>query len=965
MQQSDNNKNVFLSSTLYKYPYLGYSPNLIEYFCIIGYDENFIKSCLLPKTGIEPTAQYPPTILSSISSDKDFDIIDNDQIIQQVFPNIPTLISSINVQPEPRSVIFSFCYDSYKGDKKLSYVCYSFVFYEFLRQFGYYAPKAFSIISQYPFFTAFKRLCETIYNSIENKKFNIPIELLIFNLVNFIPSPIKSNLQIELFPNANIITINRLTGYPYIDFDLYEMINYFGISFYLEIYVVSLLERKMLFFSSNLEHLNLLMYTILILNYPCNDCNFFWHIVTVSKHVLENSQGENAFVENIFENVLGVNCSYSEEINVDTFGERRFIVDLDKKSIIFSHNQTNNQITLDESKKVQKLFMYFKDILKRKNVQSKYLKELINSLQKDIDNLFMQFAKENSNNNNKNKVSNSFFEWNEEIHERNKKIQECFYCFYLNLLKMFYEENNLLTSYDNQRMGGNNSNNNGKNNVNDINQFQDDENDKQLFITGHTETKRTETFTKNEKMFYENFKESLKFKIFFDNFIQEYKCFDVYKVPLIFTEVYLTIKKKDRQNIRDKSFNYLELIDCLYYESPKNNETLKLTFNNFADYFKDNLSEWNKLTKLGKLFTFNKRLIQLYLNHLNNLNDKDTTLTLLFPSYQIKITNTFDSVTKDTIIELIENKFITLNILNNFTLLNFSAIYICSILISLYTQSNLLSYMSQIKCFLEDNEFFNRKYIHVIISSLYQHMILALNDPNKMKDPSIYIYPTYTLLNLLRSIGILPDKEMMILLKEILNYGDTLKNKEYASNDNGSNLIFENAKEFEIFITYCFDYNGTISEETIVNTYKDSTLEEKVSINVNEKDKMYPKIMAKILKAKHISYLYTPRTLFKKARELFKKFIHSEDLNYEDNLGEIKDVLVNLIFYDKYMLVPLKDEKEKGNNKKNATLNEDSMICYLLNKAYLQDIMIKLLNMDVIKKEKEKKKVQKQYNGDN
>jgi hypothetical protein len=159
---------------------------------------------------------------------------------------------------------------------------------------------------------------------------------------------------------------------------------------------------------------------------------------------------------------------------VDTFGERRFIVDIDKKSITFSHNQTNNKITMDENKKVQKLFMYFKDILKRKNVQSKYLKELINSLQKDIDNLFMQFAKENSNNNNKNKVNNSFFEWNEEIHERNKKIQECFYCFYLNLLKMFYEENNLLTSYDNQRMGGNSSNNNGKNNVNNINQFQDD-----------------------------------------------------------------------------------------------------------------------------------------------------------------------------------------------------------------------------------------------------------------------------------------------------------------------------------------------------------------------------------------------------------------------------------------------------------------------------------------------------------
>jgi hypothetical protein len=227
-------------------------------------------------------------------------------------------------------------------------------------------------------------------------------------------------------------------------------------------------------------------------------------------------------------------------------------------------------------------------------------------------------------------------------------------------------------------------------------------------------------------------------------------------------------------------------------------------------------------------------------------------------------------------------------------------------------------------------------------------MILALNDPNKTKDPSIYIYPTYTLLNLLRSIGILPDKEMMKLLKEILNYGDTLKSNDYACNDN--NLLFENSNEFEIFITYCFDYNGTISEETLVSTYKDSKLEERISISINEKEKMHPKIMAKILKAKHISYLYTPRTLFKKAKELFKKFIRSKDLDYKDDLIEIKDVLANLIFYDKYMS-PLKEDKT---NRRNSTLNDESTICYLLNKTYLKDIMIKLLNMDIIRKEKEK-----------
>ena len=31
-----------------KFPYLGYSPNLIEYFLIIGYDSSFIQKDILP-----------------------------------------------------------------------------------------------------------------------------------------------------------------------------------------------------------------------------------------------------------------------------------------------------------------------------------------------------------------------------------------------------------------------------------------------------------------------------------------------------------------------------------------------------------------------------------------------------------------------------------------------------------------------------------------------------------------------------------------------------------------------------------------------------------------------------------------------------------------------------------------------------------------------------------------------------
>ena len=128
----------------------------------------------------------------------------------------------------------------------------------------------------------------------------LPVELIIYNIVNFIPSPINYSLHLDLFNNSfNSIKFDlvQLSGYPSLDFDLSEAFNILPLNLFIEIYLLTVLEQSMLFFCSNLEILNMVMFILFVLNYPCNDSPYFWHIVSVSKNALTDS--ENKFVNKI------------------------------------------------------------------------------------------------------------------------------------------------------------------------------------------------------------------------------------------------------------------------------------------------------------------------------------------------------------------------------------------------------------------------------------------------------------------------------------------------------------------------------------------------------------------------------------------------------------------------------------------------------------------------------------------
>ena len=273
------------------FPFLGRSKNLIEHFFIIGIDEN-----ILSEFEHEIGQNIEITLLSDIISDLALENADIKNIISQVYPDKRHIIIKDNKsgKPNPTSVTFSYFFDS------TFYSCYALKFYEKYKigEDNYFISKAFVIISEYPYFTTFHIICSQLYimnickqnettiSSIniegKNNINNIPIEIFIHCLVNYIPSPLNKNIILNIFPNHKIF-IPRLTGYPHVDFDIcYLLFNKdkpVKIKNFIKVYILMFLEIDLLIFCPDHEKLNLLMCLLTNLIYPLIDSEYSKHII--------------------------------------------------------------------------------------------------------------------------------------------------------------------------------------------------------------------------------------------------------------------------------------------------------------------------------------------------------------------------------------------------------------------------------------------------------------------------------------------------------------------------------------------------------------------------------------------------------------------------------------------------------------------------------------------------------------
>jgi len=927
-----------------KYPYISSSPNLIEYFEIIGYQESMVPQILDYYRKKENPIS--PTIISSIISKSDYLKIKNDSIISSIYIEnpYPLLINKNNTNQEPpptSKVINHFCFSSENGTKNIIYSVFGFKFYEKYRYHitskdfeEYYIPKAFCIISQYSFYTLFSYICSNLYKIMRKNFIDcLPFELIIYNIVNFIPSPIKYGIHLNFFGNILKIPdyeINQLSGYNYLDFDLSQIFNLLPLNLVLEIFIFTFIEKKIVFFSKNLEILNMTMFIMYALNYPCNDGRYFFYIISFSSKKLTDDNKLLGIVDNY---MVGVNDSYNDEINTSEIGDFHLVVDIDNKKIIIKENKE-----IRDYKGLAELYDFkdfIENIIKEKDkiIERSFLKPFILRMKKNLD-LFLTKKINDFNSNSKSKYVN-FFNTSKDIYEINKGIQEIFYDFCLNILVLFYHDYSLSSFCEK------------------INKNDEEEAKKSLYhMIGANEFEQIE-YIKEESIFFKFFRETIKYKIYFENFIQSKKSLDLYKVALLYSDEFINIKMMDLDNKIWNEISIFEIIDSLYYPNVKQ-EIVGITLNNIFDEYSENLKKYfnhfeskdKNRSNQKQLVALNKKIINKFIYilkiHYNNNELKD-----IFPYLRLKEENPIESMDRREILNTIQNIFEKKCLIEISNYLIYSLVYVFSISITLHSHQSLISYLERLIKIISKIKFklFTRHFVYILIKTFYKYYLIHKEKRIYPDLSSSIIKKYYYMLidSVLKKNCIIPDEEMLqifnnffykIILKErdSLNKKEVNRDNEVKENeeDEGNNFRIEKGKNFLCFMKHCFTDKKIFKPSTMVKV----AMKEKTNSNIiikNGQKNILPTINIKINEYFCSSFFFSPKKIYKFIQSTYNDFFDKGELDMSKlMIKNVRDIICNLILYGLelngneelipidflvYSLYAFKDyEKKYGNN---------------------------------------------------
>ena len=724
-------------------PYFGLSKNLMEFFVIIGYEEETLKET---KLLLENQKDIPLTLISNVVSDFSDNLFEPSLIIKKVYPDKP-LILQTDKMPEPNSVIFSSCIDSLDGTKKIFDSCYALRFYEKYTHSNkeiYYIPKAFCIYSSYPYFTTFRQICLKLleYYNNSNDMDKIPIEILIYCFVNYIPSPINNNIILrDLELN---IAIPKITGYPYVDFDLAKIINSIPLKDFIKIYILIYLEIELLFFSSDLEKLNMFMFALYILNYPLTDSNYFWHIETISEKDLKLD------INSVSSGFKGINTKYSSNLDLSAFKTVDFIIDLESDNIIVNRKETKY------SKEIMKLLKYIDIILNGKNKsKSFFLNDSLLLLKYKLKELHLG----SENNINKENSTESFFGMNDNINENNRKIQEIFYNFIIETLTVLSKDLELDPSFQypvNIKPFNNNN------------------------------------LSDEENIFLKKSRDSVKYNTYFDLFIKRFTVSEELKLSLLFIDEFVDFKNKKFDQPTDH-IPYFQIIDELF-NSRKNEAEIK-----FFDYQREIINNLriekiflsNQEINNYQLFSLNQNIIKVFIFHKKNKGYYKT----------LKKKEEFrpESISKASIIRIVENYF-----LNNFHFskkkyyLKSCLVFIFSITFPLIPISTAYEFLMHILKMMKEMKIFQRYYFFILLRSINKYYIVN-QETGQFKDFTLMdLKILYKLIeDNLNKNSIIQNEEIFIFFKEVFSEQNKIKPKEIDEKNDKSHFIYNAPKKDE------------------------------------------------------------------------------------------------------------------------------------------------------------------------
>ena len=433
--------------------------------------------------------------------------------------------------------------------------------------------------------------------------------------------------------------------------------------------------------------------------------------------------------------------------------------------------------------------------------------------------------------------------------------------------------------------------------------------DKELSKVVFNDNYNDNNYLQEEIFFLDELRDTMKFQSFVYEFIQNYSPIDLYKIPLTFTEEFLSmlISKSSIYYLNKKKIGFLKLIDNVYENNKKERifmdfkQFINEYYQNYKNYFIRELKdEKEKINSFGP--ELNHNLIFKYKHFIDNL---DKNKNCFFNYQNIINDNKIQNLQKNAIEDSIESYLMDSKILTSddicfsniiilyiITMKNIVMKYDCSICLS--------SLFYHCKVF--------RKYYSMIIEIIYKLMKICLQNQN-YKMAENYLKTYYPFINSLRQNRLIPNENLINIIKKFYELSiddfrkeDSNLNKNKISEDkNTSKGPENNVIDFNEKFIYIFNnFNKT-------NVFKEKQILEIMNSNSNynyhfkEQLKINPKIKFHNGKEKIVFNLHSQKDLFLSLNNVYIIYITR---NLDDkflNPLHILECCLNIMIYFRNM----------------------------------------------------------------
>ena len=609
-----------------KYPFNGRATNLIDKFLVFAYDQKtkeYTKENHMDykyRDTVETRYcrckfQERPNIVNEICNDYHKDLLDNELISELIFPNLPVMYylpkGDTNLKKEEGDdlltqtyqIIFSINPQDNVGSKK-SHNGLGYTFYlkeddkdpktGELKGIMFY-PVTYCILSEFPYFQKFTNICKIVKNQLGKETDEIPIDIILYNTVKFMPSPIKKGIKLNFGANSNAsftqspkevhhkksdkdlglkysnsvkddgiptIIFPKLSGYPLMDINMSFIFNLIPPEIIIEVFIFTFLEHDIIFYSTRPEFLNMVMFIFSNLNYPFNDSIYYWHILSVSLQSFMS--GTSHFVGKTCSTITGILNEYEQNVYTTKKIREHFVLDIDNKNFVFLYSEENEDV-----RKTMTLHSYIKtcaasleeknlgdDKTKQKNTEKQYddgvgLYTAIVALQEELTRRAKKVTSVNYNSkDNKPTFLRTYEdEDEEECMEANLRIQRAFFIFITQILQKYVQILEVNSGDDIEDRSSSISN--FKINIKkEQNQNDEDFQRKKLAIQAG-------------QIFKSKFMECSKYSSFVINFLQFHDTIDVYKIPYTFISEFIYYSHLAEKNNLSE-VDVFKLIDKFY-----------------------------------------------------------------------------------------------------------------------------------------------------------------------------------------------------------------------------------------------------------------------------------------------------------------------------------------------------------------------------------------------------------------